>query len=409
MARSGPLGDREAIRIGLAQAEFAPGRDIVELVAHRCRHLADRRYGAAFGLGRAERLAGIATQAGERPHRLGPQAAILSGEADVTVIKRIAQRRLTGHPKSAYEALGGIAIEDQAMHHPHRRRSRMEVEAEREGQPPLALALMLAFDPHHRADRPGLFDHGTLDPAGVAQPPRGGLGIVVGPVLGRCGECHVAQHLAPATRRAADDRRAATADRPARVADDDLDRVAAFGDAHCGANAAGLPRLDPQVAGERRIGGHRMASPFDRAIRPPCQRPALYGLRPAACAHAVDIGQSRAARPGLAPGHALMRCGWGAVEPAGIAAGRACRPRDGIGGGDRLRAHHACRGRGRRRKQERPAAPVGHVRHPLKYRIAFHHMILFDGCGQRRFPGGPSGARCGGIFISAAARPMPSP
>ncbi|PAV70190.1 hypothetical protein WR25_07701 [Diploscapter pachys] len=96
MARSGPLGDREAVRIRLAQAEFAPGRDIVELVAHRRRHLAYRRYGAPLGLGRAERLSGIAAQAGERPHRLGPQAAILSGEADVTIVERISQRRLTG-------------------------------------------------------------------------------------------------------------------------------------------------------------------------------------------------------------------------------------------------------------------------------------------------------------------------
>ena len=244
---------------------------------------------------------------------------------------------------------------------------------------------MLAFDAHHRADRPGLFDHGMLDAAGVAQPPRGDLGIVIGPVLCRCGQRDVAQHLATAAGRAADDRRAAAADRPHRVADDDLDRVAAFGDAHCGANAAGLPRLDPQVGCQRRIGGHRMAGPFDRAIGPPCQRPALYGLRPAACADAICIGPPRAARPGLPPGHALMSCGWGAVEPAGIAPGRACRLHDGIGGGDRLRPHHACRGRGRRRKQERPAAPVGHVRHPLKYRTAFHHMILFDGCGQSHF------------------------
>ena len=244
---------------------------------------------------------------------------------------------------------------------------------------------MLAFDAHHRPDRPGLFDHGMLDAAGVAQPPRGGLGIVVGIILRRCGECHVAQHLTPAAGRAADDRRAAAADRPARVTHRDLDRVTPLGHAHRRARIAGSARLDPQVGSQRGVGRHRMASPFDRAIGPPCQRPALHGLRRTACADAVCIGHSRAARPGLAPGHALMRCGWGAVEPAGIAPGRACRLHDGIGGGDRLRPHHACRGRGRRRKQERPAAPVGHVRHPLKYRTAFHHMILFDGCGQSHF------------------------
>ena len=160
VAVGGAFADRERIRIRLQQCPVAERGDVL----HSFRdHRADRARGGSFYLRLARSRAGIATQAREAAHGFGEQTVLLADEAHVTIVQRVVERRREPQAESADEILRFVAVEHDGVQHAQAFGACIEIQSQRKRQPFARAIRVFAFELHHRAHRPALFDGDFLE------------------------------------------------------------------------------------------------------------------------------------------------------------------------------------------------------------------------------------------------------
>ena len=148
-------------------------RDLDELVRIPDRHVA-HEFGSGKLLDVWQSLAGdLLLVHPHRPptcddlHRLGEDAGF-AGEANVTVVRLLAQRHVEANAQALDEIFLLVAVEDEGVNHADLIRASEEVESNDERQPGAigGKRFVLARDLHHGAHRAGLLDRDRVDLAG---------------------------------------------------------------------------------------------------------------------------------------------------------------------------------------------------------------------------------------------------
>ena len=177
---------------------------------------------------------------------------------------------------------------------------------------------MLAFDLEDRPHRAGLLQGHFLHLAEILLAMHGFLGVSVRAVLGDADKLRITGDLPPVDRHRIDDCRTPLSDarlEPARV--NQIGRVGlcdAQDRARCHVADAGCER---QRRAGFRPGNRRKAGPFDGAVLPVCQRPALQrqGLASGSLQGEELVLLDRPLYPGNAPTHALRQGRRRGIEP----------------------------------------------------------------------------------------------
>ena len=319
----GALLDREAVGIELHQFEVVPHRPVVDHVEALPAHL--RAVGHALtlqlrGVGVVAVGIGDDARGARAPDQwldwLRPEAVALAGETHMAVLHLLAQRHSKRDAEAVDEVLLLVAIEEDRVHHPHRRLTRVKIEPHVERQPLAARihALVDALELHHRTHRAGLLDGDFLDQAVKLLARAHLVRCVLGSALQDADELHRADDRAALDRHGVHQVRAARQrDRAFERPAIDNDRLAVVRDPQSAQRAGGRRRTrGRRTRGQRnwacQPGGHDRgkAAPFDGAVRPGCQRPRLHGQVLALRAQA----ESRAALDGaLRPGNPQTHAG----------------------------------------------------------------------------------------------------
>ena len=208
------------------------------------------------------------------------------------------------------------------MNQPHLRTAGIEIQPHGKRKP-LALALLRfvqALDSDHGAYRPALFGGDLPDLAREALNAHGAIAIELRTVRQRGDQPPVARHHAAIHGHGFDEESAPARNAALDRSRIDVDRGVAF--LHRDRRRASASRRASRRKTQRSrgaCGSHgREAAPFERPVRPPCQRPGLQRQR-----LAIRRGErkslllaDRPARPGHAPTHAACQRRRSAAQPA---------------------------------------------------------------------------------------------
>ncbi len=150
----GTFADFKRIGAQLREGVITKGGNHLETIRHTGRPFTQGRSCAPFNLCLANRLARVATQAGDTANRFTEKAIAFTGKAHVPIMQRAVQRRIKADAHTPYKIGFLVTVVNHGVHHAHRVIAGVEIKAHHKGNPGTAvLSDMLTFQFDHRAHR----------------------------------------------------------------------------------------------------------------------------------------------------------------------------------------------------------------------------------------------------------------